>query len=315
MLEIADALWIGGVDTDPAWSPKSFSRARHCYTKRDNGLLRTWYGRVWLNPPWSLPMPWVERLLEHVRASPSHEVLFLVRNDPSTAWFKLAAHNCNAICFAGERTRYYQLGDDGAVHVCGTPEFGSVLMYFGPQPQRFVEECRKRGHLAFLHDPSDRGTVPCVPRKAETQDGAASALREAVRASVATFVRNKPDATLLEIQAELGTMAHYMLELRVRDFWPIGTEPTAPPPRNGNGHGRSRSPASKPLAADLHPLAAMRANQLRAFLANCGATEITTNEVMEALECSRQTALRALAVLPEVTRVGNMRSAKYKVKR
>ena len=35
------------------------------FTQADDGLAQDWYGRVWCNPPFSKPRPWVERWLEH----------------------------------------------------------------------------------------------------------------------------------------------------------------------------------------------------------------------------------------------------------
>ena len=54
-------------DTDPAspvggipWIP-----VRRYYTLIDDGLSQEWLGRVWLNPPFSKPTPWVNRFLDH----------------------------------------------------------------------------------------------------------------------------------------------------------------------------------------------------------------------------------------------------------
>ena len=54
-------------DTDPAspvggipWIP-----VKRYYTLIDDGLSQEWVGRVWLNPPFSKPTPWVNRFLDH----------------------------------------------------------------------------------------------------------------------------------------------------------------------------------------------------------------------------------------------------------
>jgi len=54
-------------DLDPASCPKELSAvpARHIYTIEDDGLSQPWEGRVWLNPPYSKPAPWVDRFIEH----------------------------------------------------------------------------------------------------------------------------------------------------------------------------------------------------------------------------------------------------------
>ncbi len=54
-------------DLDPASCPKELSSvpARRIFTVEDDGLSQPWEGRVWLNPPYSKPAPWVDRFLEH----------------------------------------------------------------------------------------------------------------------------------------------------------------------------------------------------------------------------------------------------------
>ncbi len=54
-------------DTDPAqpiggcpWIP-----VKKYYTILDDGLSQPWTGRVWMNPPYSRPTPWVERFIQH----------------------------------------------------------------------------------------------------------------------------------------------------------------------------------------------------------------------------------------------------------
>jgi hypothetical protein len=54
-------------DLDPASCPRELSAvpAARFYTVEDDGLSLPWEGRVWLNPPYSKPAPWVDRFIDH----------------------------------------------------------------------------------------------------------------------------------------------------------------------------------------------------------------------------------------------------------
>ena len=39
--------------------------AKKTFNVIDDGLSQEWFGRVWMNPPYSNPKPWVEKFLAH----------------------------------------------------------------------------------------------------------------------------------------------------------------------------------------------------------------------------------------------------------
>jgi hypothetical protein len=39
--------------------------ARQFYTQADDGLASPWFGRVWMNPPFSGTRPWVDKFIDH----------------------------------------------------------------------------------------------------------------------------------------------------------------------------------------------------------------------------------------------------------
>jgi len=73
----------------PPWIP-----ATRFFTMADDGLAQEWAGRVWMNPPYSRPGPWVERFLEHRNG------VALVPFAKS-AWFDALWVAADAVCAPG----------------------------------------------------------------------------------------------------------------------------------------------------------------------------------------------------------------------
>ena len=54
-------------DLDVASPPGGppFVPCNRYFTQADDGLAQDWHGRIWMNPPYSNPTPWVNRFIEH----------------------------------------------------------------------------------------------------------------------------------------------------------------------------------------------------------------------------------------------------------
>ena len=69
--EITKAL--GMFDLDPCCSKQQnyYHANNNLFVESNNGLVSNWNGRVWLNPPYSLPKPWLDRMAQHNNGSQS----------------------------------------------------------------------------------------------------------------------------------------------------------------------------------------------------------------------------------------------------
>lgn len=81
---------LGQFDFDPCSNPRSHIDALDFASLEngDDGLLLPWNGKIWLNHPYSNPMPWMQKLHQERIAGRCKESMVLAKLDPSTKWWK-----------------------------------------------------------------------------------------------------------------------------------------------------------------------------------------------------------------------------------
>ena len=136
-IEAAKAV-MGGIDLDPASSElaQTVVKADVYLTRFDNGLGQTrWlHQRIWLNPPYSNPGPWIEKLVREHQAGPfCTEAIVLVNNATETSWFQMLLERF-PVCLPARRIAFWRHD-----HANVGARQGQALFYLGPNAARFQE--------------------------------------------------------------------------------------------------------------------------------------------------------------------------------
>lgn len=120
--------FLGCIDLDPA-RPDA-----------ENGLMQTWTGRIFLNPPYGRH---IKKWIDKAMTDPVDELVLLVPASTGVKWFQpLWQHS---ICFITGRLRFSW--KDAA-------PFNSVLVYRGPRGKAFKDAFSHRGHVVIGESPA-----------------------------------------------------------------------------------------------------------------------------------------------------------------
>lgn len=141
---------MGRIDLDPASCKKANEtvKAETFFAKEDDGLLQDWHGRIFLNPPYNMPL--VERftaraILDYENAD-IEEAIVLVNNATDTKWFHSLLERY-PICFTRGRVQF--LGSEG--NGLG-PRQGQAFFYLGKNSSKFAEIFSKFGIVVCKYD-------------------------------------------------------------------------------------------------------------------------------------------------------------------
>ena len=134
---------MGGIDCDPATceAAQAVVQAATWYTSVENGLIQPWYGRVWLNPPYSAPTKWVDRLLHFYQIGDVTQAMILTNSYTETGWWQRLAAQATMLFFAG-RLEFWHPDKVG-----GRNRMGQTLAYLGPNVAEFRSAFRDMGAI------------------------------------------------------------------------------------------------------------------------------------------------------------------------
>lgn len=98
-------LWLiemlGEFDFDPCGYP-GHATAKHVNLWPSDGLTIDWHGKVWCNPPYSAPGPFLQRLAQHGNG------IALVLASTDTGWFQEAYSSADWLFFPKGRPTFYR---------------------------------------------------------------------------------------------------------------------------------------------------------------------------------------------------------------
>lgn len=130
-IRAAVVMALGGlVDLDPCADPdRTFPSSVH-FTEEDNGLVRPWLGRVYMNPPYGRTIGmWTTKLRDELRDGWTTEAIALLPARVDTTWWHELAPPW--VCFLRGRLRFSGYEQSAP--------FPSAACYFGPEPWRFAD--------------------------------------------------------------------------------------------------------------------------------------------------------------------------------
>ena len=131
--------FFGTIDLDPCSNSEGEPNvpALNYYTEKTNGLAHNWFGKVFMNHPYSNSKEWVPYAVLQYESGNAEELVLLIKLDVSTKWWQsVSQYSWIAI---NKRMKF----GDGR----GASPFQSAIIYFGKNLDRFNEVFSKYGTL------------------------------------------------------------------------------------------------------------------------------------------------------------------------
>ena len=157
---------LGTFDLDPcAADPQPWPTAARMVTESENGLLLSWAGFVWCNPPYGRALGiWLERMAIHRNGI----ALVFARTDTRAFHAHVWPFADILLFLSGRLTFCTPRGESAPMgHNSGGP---SVLIGYGPEAVRRLSACRDLGALVHTTTPAAAPRMTAAAERRE--DGA-----------------------------------------------------------------------------------------------------------------------------------------------
>lgn len=136
---------LGAIDLDPASCQEAQTVVQagawygldHPDPTRRDGLAGPYRGKVWMNPPFSAPLPWVQRLVSAHVAGDVPAAVVLLRGDVSAAYSQQLRPVAAACCWPSPRLKFWPWRTTGEGKR-SSANFATLVWYLGPSPGRFI---------------------------------------------------------------------------------------------------------------------------------------------------------------------------------
>lgn len=153
---------LGPFDLDPCAcpEPRPWPTAAVHFTRADNGMLKPWSGRVFLNPPYGGPSivgPWLRRMASH-----GNGVALVFARTETDLFHRLIWRQASAVLFLRGRLFFHRPDGVRAGANAGAP---SCLVAYGSVNVTALERSGIDGHLVSLcptqsQHPTQRHELP-----------------------------------------------------------------------------------------------------------------------------------------------------------
>ncbi len=134
-IELARSV-MGEIDLDPASNElaQGWIKAKTFYTATDDSLSKPWFGRMWLNPPYTGVSRWIDKALAEYDSNAITEAILLVKPADGASWYKQLNKRFPR-CGVDHRIKF--IDQNGVVQP--RPAHGNCFYYLGQNLKLFGE--------------------------------------------------------------------------------------------------------------------------------------------------------------------------------